>query len=909
MFQTELIVGDTTKVSLDLTDEIPISLNFNIADIRKPESRNGSYSKTINLWGTKTNNQFFEHLYEVNIVTNSFNPNVKTPCYILQDGSEVFRGDLRLRSIEKLLINDIEEIKYEVEIYGDNKTLFAEIGDSKLEELDLSAYDHTYDRITQYNTWSATQGAGYCYPVIDYGYNAFLTNKFKVEWLRPAIYLKQYVDSIFAAAGKTYTSSFFNTAFFKSLIIPHNGDKFTMSAANQAQNEFYVGDDGTSAATNIPLSYQASISGFSWTATSNITATTTLFDCIFNDDTTSPFVDSNNLYDPLTGILTINSSGIYNLNALINFEVKFNNTAAFTAVLPNTGAQVTYRVQVLKRTNALSPWYVFSTNNNFIVAAGNFATGTNYSQYTVPWNNPNLVCAAGEQMKITFDLAYYQANWGLAFYNGATKVTTGTASMDMRLINSATLKLSLASADYLPNQTISLNDAIPKDIKQKDLLTSVIKLFNLYVDIDKTDENNYLIEPRDDFYSGGTTLDWSDKLAWDKPFKIQPATNAMDFKTFIYKYKDDTDYFNKTYQDTYLKSYGQKTLNITNDFTKAENKTEVIFSPTPVVDNGNNDLIIPKIFQYDGTVVKPQKHNLRLLMFNGAVTNSIPWTYEYSGTDSLGTGNVPMTSYGQAAMVDDPSAPTESIEFGVPNELYYSLPTNYTTNNLYNRFYYRFMSEVTDRDSKIITCYAYLEPIDIAKFDFRNIIYVKDAYYYVNKVMDYNPLSNELTKIELLKLKEYEGYTPIDDGIGVIETDDGGTGVTARIGGVSPSTSNVGNANNVLIGSANRTSSEGSFVSGSGNVIAGDSLKITMVSCDDCAVLSNCSGVAMVNCSGNAVSEGCYSLSLFNCYDCVIESGVNNFTGINLTGYTITTSDSNTIKNGSTQYFLDGSSA
>ena len=108
MFQTELIVGDTTKVSLDLTDEIPISLNFNIADIRKPESRNGSYSKTITLWGTKTNNQFFEHLYEVNIVTNSFNPNVKTPCYVLQDGSEVFRGDLRLRSIEKILVNDIE---------------------------------------------------------------------------------------------------------------------------------------------------------------------------------------------------------------------------------------------------------------------------------------------------------------------------------------------------------------------------------------------------------------------------------------------------------------------------------------------------------------------------------------------------------------------------------------------------------------------------------------------------------------------------------------------------------------------------------------------------------------------------------------------------------------------------------
>ena len=60
--------------------------------------------------------------------------------------------------------------------------------------------------------------------IIDYGFNAFATNKFKVEWLKPAIYVKQYIDTIFSTVGKTYTSNFLNTSFFKSLIIPHNGD-------------------------------------------------------------------------------------------------------------------------------------------------------------------------------------------------------------------------------------------------------------------------------------------------------------------------------------------------------------------------------------------------------------------------------------------------------------------------------------------------------------------------------------------------------------------------------------------------------------------------------------------------------------------------------------------------------------
>ena len=895
MFQTELIVGDTTKVSLDLTDEIPISLNFNIADIRKPESRNGSYSKTINLWGTKTNNQFFEHLYEVNIVTNTFNPNIKTPCYVLQDGSEVFRGDLRLRSIEKLLINDIEEIKYEVEIYGDNKTLFAEIGDSKLEELDLSAYDHTYDRITQYNTWAATQGVGYCYPIIDYGFNSFSTNTFKVEWLRPAIYLKQYVDSIFAAAGKTYTSSFFNTSFFKSLIIPHNGDKFNMSASTQANYEFLVGMAGAGSVTNVPLTYGGS--PFGWKA-AFVSSNTGLFNCIWNDDTTSPFIDTGGNYNTTTGVFDVAISGRYSVSVNSNFDVKFNHSSAFTTISSYVG-NLPVKIKILKRANSLAPWNLFSTIDTYFSLSTYTLSGT-YTTVNLSWNNspPNdLVCTAGEQMMV--NLSFLAGNFlpGARYFNGATELTTGTASYDIRLASTATLKMSLSVANYVEGQTITINDAIPKDIKQKDLLTSVIKLFNLYVDIDKTNENNYLIEPRDDFYSGGTTLDWSDKLAWDKPFKIQPATNAMDFKKFIYKYKEDQDYFNKTYQDTYSKSYGQKTLNITNDFTKAENKAEVIFSPTLVVDNANNDLIIPKIFQYDGTNVKPQKHNIRLLMFNGAVTNTIGYTYEYSGTDALGTGNVVMNTYGQAAMVDDPLAPTETIEFGTPSEVFYTLPSTYTTNNLYNRFYYRFMSEVTDRDSKIITCYAYLEPIDIAKFDFRNIVYVKDAYYYVNKIMDYNPLSNELTKIELLKLKEYDSYAETTPNIGVIETDDGGTGMTNRIWGGS--TISAISSNNVLIGSANRTGSEGSFISGDNNIVSNDSFRITLVSCDTTVVMSGCSGITMANCSGTDVQENCFNVNLNNCYDCTIETGVYDFVGINLFGETITSTDSGTVRIGS----------
>ena len=44
---------------VDLIDEISMPLNFAIADIRNPEKRNTSFSKTLTIPGTSVNNDLF----------------------------------------------------------------------------------------------------------------------------------------------------------------------------------------------------------------------------------------------------------------------------------------------------------------------------------------------------------------------------------------------------------------------------------------------------------------------------------------------------------------------------------------------------------------------------------------------------------------------------------------------------------------------------------------------------------------------------------------------------------------------------------------------------------------------------------------------------------------------------------
>lgn len=882
--ETELIaILGTTNASLKLTDDIPVSLNYAIADIKDPSRRNGAFSKTIKLPGVDVNNIFFEHVFEVNASTLNFNPMLKTPCYVLQDSIEVFRGYLKMIDIEVELVNDIQKITYSVVIFGENSDLFVTIGDNKLQDLDMSSFNHVYNRVNQYNSWSGTLGSGYVYPLIDYGYNNFLTNSFKVEWFRPAFYVKAYIDKIFSTAGKTYTSNFFSSTFFKRWIIPHNGDKFTMSAANLALYEFYTGDTGSQTANSKNLS----VIGSEWWSSDIFTSTSSAYTIVYDDDTTNPFVDTGNIYNTTTGIFTVAQSGTYNLALKTDFEIKFSATPAGTASI-NLGANLQWPIsyKVLRSVDGGVTWsIIYNDTPNFQL---NVIT-TSYQTITKSFNVPTISFNIGDQIRVLVHPLYSNAGgYGIVFKDGGgTPIVTGTATMDFRLRASATFKTALSVGDYVSGQSLVINDAIPKDIKQRDFLKSIFQLANLYVDIDPNDTNNYLIEPRDDFFSAGQTKDWSLKLALDKPFNIRLMTE-LDIKNFIYRYKSDTDYYNKKYEDLFQEPYGSHKEVVVNDFSNRDDVTEVIFSPTPIVDNTNNSIIIPKIFTYDGTVVKPQKHNIRILMYNGTVGNTPSWNYVAPVADSLGAATVAMSLYPASAMVNNALNPAQSIEFGVPNTVFYT-PSTYTTNNIYNRAYYKQNIEVTDKDSRIVTAYFYLKPDDIYLFDFRDKIYVKDTYYFVNKISDYNKLKPGLAKVELIKIKDASAYVETSGiSLSAIETNSTNTGITARYAGGDPNETNVGNANNVLIGENNSSRSVGSFISGSRNSVSIGSLRVSIISTTESNVGDSCDGINLIGCSGINIGSGCSGITLFNCKGVNIEDYVYNFTGTNLTNETIT---------------------
>ena len=301
-----------------------------------------------------------------------------------------------------------------------------------------------------------------------------------------------------------------------------------------------------------------------------------------------------------------------------------------------------------------------------------------------------------------------------------------------------------------------MNNAIPKKVKQKDFFMALVKMFNLYVMSDTQNDKTLFIEPRDDFYNS-TINNWSQKLDVSKKLEFLPM-GALDSKEYLFTYKQDKDYYNELYNTTWDEIYSQELNGITNDFITNTYKTEVLFSPTPSKGIIDNDRIIPSIIKTDDSgQAQRTESNIRILQWGGMKATIQGWKH----TESSGASTDYFT-YPYCGMYDDPYSPTVDIGFGLTKEIYYDnsfYPIVWTNNNLYNKYYKKFIEEITDTNSKIVKGWFYLRPGDITKLSFRQLYFFDEAYFRLNKVENYNP-SSPITKCEFLKIKDADTFTP-----------------------------------------------------------------------------------------------------------------------------------------------------
>lgn len=709
----KIYINDTL---LDVNDDLNLSFTYNISDVREPESRQASFSKTIVIPASKTNNIVFTNVFDVAKeisttglnFTPDFNPNKRANTRVTVDDLLVMDGYCQMLKINKV---NYEVDSYEIVIFNNVKNIFEEFGEDLLTSLDLSAYDQEYStaNVNAYSygnpSPSYTLGEGLIYNSVYNGTEPIGTYKVAPY---PSTFVKTYVDAIFTKYGYEYDSNFFTSTYFKKLCVPFVKKQYTLTQDEVVERQFKLTNAGKiSSAGGSAYESLFNISSF-FTKSAGVNEDKSANLLWFNE-----VQDVSNLYDISNDPYTvfIKKGGRH--------TIYFSATVAsltFDCPLSITSGNLifTLNFKLYRNRGGVLTLLATSTHPYYVGA-----------ETPVP-ATPDKIIMGSQTFNIAIDeitnpndeylMALNYTTSG-ELYNGATplQVLIYSNSTNTYEFYNVVDNTSLAIDNSL---TVEANRLTPNNVKIKDFMSSLVKCFNLQVDVDKDEPKKLIIEPYNDYFGSGTEKDWTSKLDVAK-IEIIPMADLIT-NTFKFGFENDDDLINKDYTEVYKETYGDYEIKVDNDFATQTKEIKPIFAASPCTRRSN--------VYFTGNVTYLAKDEnegrdakIRMVWYNGLET-------------------------------DDVTNPTVAIRYDLaPSQLYYNT-TTLTNQTLYGKFWKKYVEEVTDKNSKMVVCYLNLTPLDISQFQFTDNIFIDGHFFRVNKIIDFNPLSEGLTKVELIKI-------------------------------------------------------------------------------------------------------------------------------------------------------------
>ena len=824
MANIKVLLYDQAGLEYDVSyiQEIPLSLSYLIADVKDPSKRNTTFSKTIN-FNSKDVDLFFRVIWKLNSTLTTFDPRLK--CKIKYYVNEVLQLDGDLQLIKVIVDPDSKTVNYQTTATGTIGNLFLAIGDAYLTDLDFSAYDHSLTKANVTNSWipatsvTGVIGSGYYYGLINWGENNVLTDvEYHVKHMRPQLYKREYMAKIFAAAGYTWTSTYLDSTYYKSQLIPPTKEYLTLGTTAIANSQFYARRNATQTGTTLAGNYN----GTNWISSSFASSDVILF----NEDNVAPYNDPGGNYATGTGIFSPTTSNDFKIETLIDFEIVLTNTVGTaTNALLNAPSYVTVNITQFNG----SVWVPIATAAYGL--ANEVMTTLTSNTYQIYVQLPSWAALATENYRVEI---FGYLNYDL-YTATSVPVTTGITTAKINVKTNSTYAARLVNNNIIEGGFLEINQCIPTEVKQIDWLMTEIKAANLYMVPNPDKAKDYIIEPRDDgFYTGEDN--WSELLDFSKDYEVLPVSE-LDTKRYEFWNKQDSDQYNDAYFKQYKETYGFGYTDCVSEFVKPVKKTELIYAPTPIVDNQVNGLILPKIFKNDNGTIKPMKSVIRQLYRGGNINMS------YGGWKlrSSIAGDTVYNYYPFVGEVDNPYTPTLSLNWDTPQKVYYNyINATYTDNNLKNKYYSKMINQLSDKRSAVVKAYFNLNELKVKDFSFRKVVWVDhfSCYFYIQN-FEYIMNTQQSTLVTMLKLQDYDTWQSN----------------TIELPNEDPS-----ELNRIV---------NGNYSNGINNTNNGNASHI-------------------VNGRGNFIASGATDIQLDNCTNVVVNGDVSAFRGIGLSNVVIT---------------------
>tara|TARA_Y100001963_G_scaffold116451_1_gene161815 strand:+ start:1538 stop:4969 length:3432 start_codon:yes stop_codon:yes gene_type:complete len=803
-----------TTYQLDLQEAPNIALNFQFSDIKEPDTRKSSYSQTFKLPFTDNNNKFFQEWYNVNISTLVYDTRTKFNATLYVGTVPQFEGSLQLKGVyqkagvyEVVLMSNTADL---FSVIGESKLRDA------LKESDgeySAELNHQFNETQMLNSWnggssSFVNAAGtslrdtdvdvqkVMYPMSvtqpefywDQNSNRFLDmtqadiNNTSIYpngtpdclpymvsmfQFRPSIQVKTLLKLIIQRAGFRYTSAFIDGAYFGKVFMTtgnHLGES-TIPTVNTTTNDWA----GNMTVGNQGLWGLYSSSDFDGTNCTDLQPKVVAANTILAD-TQDQWNEANSYFTKghptQTQIAVRNKPDLTNVGSCNTSY----NTMVFDVWLQDYNAT----------TNTPNPDTVYD-----IIEGVELIDGEPYWHFLDLSNMP--VGASCQIMMRVRNIKRLSMSTSQLLLGGTA--TFGATGDNLESF------IQVVWDNYstgIYNQVVNIPMCIDSNLTQKDFLKDIIQRFNLVILSDPDDSTNLLIEPYNDYLADSSIKDWTKKLDLSKEVVIKDTT-SLQKKNVKFSDLEDVDMVNKAFKEEQpeLNVWGHTpdTLQVTNNqFATGDLKNDPICSPyINQVVYRNEDTAIPPypvnmVVQYEHSYKKEDDVYIpvtsaetkpKLFWYNGTATavrdaDGGALTYNLHTNIANTITAYTFTTYPVCTPYDiTPSSdaytltPTNKSLYWWNNPPvcggstmfnYYSNEGTWTSNTLYGLYWKPYLDNIYSTDARIMECHLNLSEVDVFNFKFNDEIFIKDTYWRILNISNYQVGAKASTKVTMLKV-------------------------------------------------------------------------------------------------------------------------------------------------------------
>jgi hypothetical protein len=550
---------------LDLFKDEEILLSDNVTGLFDLGIIPADFTRQITLPGSKKNNAFFEHVYDISVQNpDTFATNIKVPAYLDFQGIYLAQGYLQLNKVTLYQNKFIDS--YEVTIYGSVSSFARQINRSFLTDLtSLSQYNHTSSYTNISASWAGELFSGsIVYPFADYGQGWIYSQgnqngiddavnggagQLSVQDFKPAIKVKKVWDAIFEEAGYTYTGSFWDEPWTEEMYLFCN---------RQLRYPYYADAD----LETLGLGRISPLSGSGQTDLNIPQSTVTNLPWYNVERDPSNVIGTNSSY-------TINLDHSSSLECTLNLQISLSGSIGGPAIyfyMRETGSLA------VKSNNVLTEFNSYFQANTYNM----FAEGTLAQNRTFELSQK---FSTGLVPPGTY---YFGLEWVDQFnppYNNFTFIL----DKDGKPRSYLQINKVRQSAD---GRVLDIPSNMPfgtRGIKQIDFITSIQKKFNLVMYPSKTVRNQFVVETFNKWYNTGRRWNFDKYINLDKPIDVIPANNfavnELNFGDTL-----DQDYISLQFSRGANREYGKSYyVDQENFFSQGKFEVKTALASTPLL--------------------------------------------------------------------------------------------------------------------------------------------------------------------------------------------------------------------------------------------------------------------------------------------------------------------------------------